>query len=86
MFFTLPFGPGIICFRIGLLRAADESTVVECFNEGLGRPEYLVMIHELNGWIRLYHMNRMGGKVYLEDLPLSCICPCNIDIRVEVYR
>jgi hypothetical protein len=52
MFFTLPFRPGIIDFRIGLLRVADESTVLECFKEGLGRPEYLVMIHELNVWIR----------------------------------
>ena len=51
MFFTLPFRPGIINFRIGLLRVTDESTVVECFKEGLDGPEYLVMIHELNALI-----------------------------------
>ena len=59
VWFTLPFRPGIIDFGI---RVADESTVVKCFKEGLGRWEYLVMIHKLKCVHEIYDTSKRGGR------------------------
>jgi hypothetical protein len=64
---TISLRPGIVGFRIGLLGVTDEGTVVERFNEGWERWEYLVMIHDLKDLPLSFIRPRnivMGVEVY----------------------